>query len=61
MKLSNSGAGMKSCEGENDKTGNLKHCNSAETNRSIHVPLVLRVLILVERCTGFGAVVERAS
>ena len=52
---------MKSCEGENDKTGNLKHCNSAETNRSIHAPLVLRVLILVERCTGFGAVVERAS
>lgn len=30
MKVSNIGAGMKSCEGENDKTGNLKHCNFAE-------------------------------
>lgn len=48
MKLSNTGAGMKCCEGENDETGNLKHCNSAEPNRSIHAVLALRALLLTE-------------
>lgn len=50
MKVSNIGAGMKSCEEENDKTGNLKHCNFAEPNRRFCVILALRVLILIERC-----------
>lgn len=48
MKVSNIGAGKKSCEGENDKTGNLKYCNLAEPNRRFGVILALRVLILIE-------------
>lgn len=48
MKVSNIGAGMRSCEGENDKTGNLKHCNFDEPNRRFCVILAPRVLILIE-------------
>lgn len=44
MKLSNTGAGMKSREGENDKTGNLKHSNSSEPSGRTHITLSLRVL-----------------
>lgn len=36
MNLSNTRAGMKSCEEENDKTGDFKHCSSADSKRSIH-------------------------
>lgn len=50
MKLSNTGAGMKSREGENDKTGNLKHSNSSEPSRRTRIILSLRVLLFARRC-----------
>lgn len=50
MKLSNTGAGMKSCEGENDKTRNLKHCSSSEPNKRTQNTLSLQVVLHARRC-----------
>lgn len=44
MRLSNTAVGMKSCEGENDKTGKPRHCNSAEPHKCTRVALGLRTL-----------------
>lgn len=41
---------MKSCEGENDKTRNRKHCSSSEPNKRTRNTLSLQVVLHARRC-----------